>query len=134
MIPYKSRRLDRKKPVRIYRNLRGGDRERYSVMQGGKVVAHGKDIWVKDVMFTINYAARLRALDSGVKNVHAFVEGWLIPKPGFGLVSQIIYEIQVGWCGYNANESLGNRLTGNLRGAKYVHLTPNGVFYDQGTY
>jgi len=74
MTPFKNRTIDRKQPVEVYRNLhRGG----YSIRQDGLVVAHSKDIVIKDCTFHIRSSAHKLFKKTGERNVHAFVKGLL---------------------------------------------------------
>ena len=71
---FKGRKLDRNRPVRVYRNLNKGG---YSVMQDRLVVAHTEHVMLFDVKFKVGEAGRTRALTEGRKNVHAFAEGYV---------------------------------------------------------
>jgi len=74
MTPFKNRTIDRKQPVEVYRNLhRGG----YSIRQGGLVVAHSKDIVIKDCTFHIRSSAHRLFKKTGERNVHAYAKGYL---------------------------------------------------------
>lgn len=78
MTPYKNRVIDYNKPVKIYRNLnRGG----YSIQQNGLVVAHTDNFIVKKAHFKVNEAGRQRVLNTGRKNVHAYIIGYLCNNP-----------------------------------------------------
>jgi hypothetical protein len=79
MIPYKNRQIDYTKTVSVYKNI---NRDCYSIMQNGKVVAHTQTISLVDVTFEINKSGRQRVLDTKRKNVHAKVKGYIyIGKP-----------------------------------------------------
>lgn len=80
---YKGRKVDRTRRVWVYRNLNRRDRPWYSVMQGGRVVAHATKLSLKDVRFTVREGGRRRALSEGRKNVHAFAVGRLISADYF---------------------------------------------------
>ncbi len=60
--------------VFVYFNLR---RKLFSVrsVDTGLVIAHVTDIKLRDVKFKVSEAGRQRVLKSGVKNVHAGVQG-----------------------------------------------------------
>ena len=63
--------------VAIYRNLRKNclsiqSRERVDY---GKVIAYCKSIFVKRPKFTVREKGRLKVLEEGRKNVHAFIVG-----------------------------------------------------------
>lgn len=67
--------------VRVYRNLRRGD---WSVQFHGRVIAHRKYIALSDVVFIVHKSGVRRALESGHKNVHAFIEGIYVPRGVMG--------------------------------------------------
>jgi predicted nucleotide-binding protein len=66
--------LDRNFPVEVYKNLH---KDCYSIRQRGKVIAHVKNIKLKDVTFKVSEAGRKRVLESGQKNVHAVIRGYV---------------------------------------------------------
>lgn len=69
------RYLDVSKPVRVYRNLH---RRCYSVMQGGIVRCYTCNVFLKNVKFIVSKAGQKRVRDEQKKNVHAFVQGYLL--------------------------------------------------------
>lgn len=72
--PYKGRRIDKNKPVRLYRNLHNG---KVSIKQGKHVVGHTEEIIVQCTRFIVSEKNRQRVLLTKRKNVHAFVEGYV---------------------------------------------------------
>ena len=60
--------------VDVYRNLHKGC---WSVRQGGKVVAHCDYIVLRDARFIVGQSGRDRVIRDQVKNVHAYVRGWV---------------------------------------------------------
>jgi hypothetical protein len=62
------------KRVRVYRNLH---KDCFSVkcMKTGRVIAHVKEIVLKEVTYPVSKAGRERVLKDKRKNVHAFVQG-----------------------------------------------------------
>lgn len=74
---FKGRAIDLTRPVKVYRNLHGSAAHRYSVQQGGLVVAHGEQVILSSVKFVVNEAGRQRVLREKRKNVHAFVTGFV---------------------------------------------------------
>lgn len=76
---YRRRRVDARADVWVYRNLRRGDGTWYSLVQRGLVVGHCRSVIVRDARFVVRAAGRRRTLETGVKNVHAFVVGKLVP-------------------------------------------------------
>lgn len=73
---YKDRPIDFKKKVDVYRCLtrRGYV---YSIAQSGKVVGHTSNIVLSDVTFKINESGKRRAIESGIRNVHARINGYI---------------------------------------------------------
>lgn len=61
--------------VRVYWNLH---KRLFSVQVKGRVVAHATHVYLSNVTFRVSKAGRTRVLDTGRKNVHAFVVGNLI--------------------------------------------------------
>lgn len=72
---YKGRKIDFSQNVEIYKNLHKG---LFSIRQNGKVVAHVASFSMIKPSFKVNEKARLKVIESGVKNVHAFIIGKLI--------------------------------------------------------
>lgn len=75
MTPFRSRTINRKRPVEVYRNLHT---DGYSVRQDGYVVGHTDRIILRDVEFVVQRAGRERVLRTGVRNVHAWVRGYVM--------------------------------------------------------
>ena len=77
MKPYKNRTIESGDKVRVHRNLHKGG---FSViaMTGpfkGLVVAHCEAACIDNVSFVVSKKGWQRYINSGVKNVHAFIEG-----------------------------------------------------------
>jgi hypothetical protein len=75
MTAYKNRKLDKSKPIEVYRNLHLPGRQ-YSIRQEGRVIGHTKAIMIRDAEFVVQQAAWKRYFLTGVRNVHAFVRGY----------------------------------------------------------
>ena len=98
--------------LRVYRNLRRGG---YSLMaaegpQAGKVIGHANRIALEDVTFRVRQGGRQRVLRTGVKNVHAFVEGTL-PQDGETRVAR-----------FEAAQEHGKAVRYNPKVAGHFHL------------
>lgn len=78
--PYKGRRMDPGRRVQVYRNLNRPDGPWYSIRQNGRVVAHAREVALSQCQFKVNLKGRARALRTGQKNVHAFVEGYVVHR------------------------------------------------------
>jgi len=61
--------------VRVYRNLHNNC---FSVKQNGIVRCHADSVTLHDCKFVISKAGQKRVRDEERKNVHAFVEGWVV--------------------------------------------------------
>ena len=76
--PFKNRKINFNKPVMVYRNLNcKKDVVDYSIKQGQYVVGHTSNIVLRDVEFKINKSGQRRARLQGIRNVHAFVKGYV---------------------------------------------------------
>ena len=64
--------------VQVYRNIRRGD---WSIRCGGRVIDHHFCVFLRDASFHVSPAGRARVIESGHKNVHAWVEGENLPFP-----------------------------------------------------
>lgn len=70
--------IDYTKRVQVFYNLH---KHTFSVRQGGKVVAHADSLNMTHVRFLVQPAGRAKVLREKVKNVHAFVTGYIRPEP-----------------------------------------------------
>lgn len=75
-VSYKGRRVDYSKKVKVYRNLHQKDTI-WSIKQGSLIVGHANSLYLKDVNFVVSEAGRQRVLAEKVKNVHAYVTGYI---------------------------------------------------------
>ena len=73
---FKNRKINYDEPVKIYRCL---NKKGYvfSIMQNNLVVAHTNFFVVKNPKFKINESGKIKAIQSKIRNVHAFIEGYL---------------------------------------------------------
>ena len=78
---FKGRKIDRKRPVEIYRNLNGGKHHRWSIRQDGLVVAHAERVEIREVSFVVREAGYRRAVREKRRNVHAWARGYVCPIP-----------------------------------------------------
>lgn len=95
--PFKNRTLDLSRRVRVYRNLHAKTPDaRYSVLQGGLVVAHAPRLILTDVRFVVSQAAWKRSLQLGHKVVCAFAEGSVAAEwDGVTAMSESTFPVQV---------------------------------------
>lgn len=83
LVPFCGRAADVSRPVRVYRNLsgRGG---RYSVAQGGLVVAHADRLMLGNVTFVVSAAGMARSRRIGKRVICAWAIG-LLTDSGMGI-------------------------------------------------
>lgn len=74
MKTYKNRQIDPSKPVYVYRNLH---KKCWSVKQGGVVVGHTEELALKNCECVVNEKGRQKVLETGIKNVHAYIKGYV---------------------------------------------------------
>jgi len=67
--------IDNTKKVRVYRNLH---KDCFSVKQAGLVRCHADQVTLSDCKFIVSKAGQKRVRDEKRKNVHAFVEGFVV--------------------------------------------------------
>lgn len=67
--------IDNTKKVRVYRNLH---KDCFSVKQAGLVRCHVDQVTLSDCKFIVSKAGQKRVRDEKRKNVHAFVEGFVV--------------------------------------------------------
>lgn len=67
--------IDPNKPVRVYRNLHKGC---LSVRQGTIVRCHADNVVLKNARFIVSENGRQKVIKEKKKNVHAFVEGYVV--------------------------------------------------------
>jgi hypothetical protein len=77
--------LNPEKPIKVYRNLNrtfGREKGFWSVRQG-TVKFHCQAIFLKNVTFPVNERVRLEVVRDKKKQVHAYVEGFIIDRPTY---------------------------------------------------
>ena len=67
--------IDASKRVWVYRNLH---KKCVSVKQGSLVRCHATNVVLKDCKFIVSEAGQTRVRNEGKKNVHAFIEGYVV--------------------------------------------------------
>lgn len=67
--------IDAGKKVRVYRNLH---KKCYSVKQDGLVKCHADQVTLQEVKFIVSKAGQKRVRDEKKKNVHAYLEGYVV--------------------------------------------------------
>ena len=80
--------IDPTKKVRVYRNLH---KKCVSVKQGSIVRCHATNVVLYDCKFIVSEAGQKRVREEGKKNVHAFIEGYVVPA------SKSLELLDFGW-------------------------------------
>jgi len=76
--PFKNRELSENTKVQCYRNLH---KDKFSIKEkNGKVLAHGDNFILNCTQPHYLPSGQKKALETGVRNVHASLEGYLIPN------------------------------------------------------
>ena len=122
IIPYKNRRINTRIPIRLYRNI-NRDGVWYSVLQKGLVRGHTKLLTIVNAKFIINKSGQDRVRRTGIKNVHAYVEGFL------SLVTELNLPIRVKYDPYKNSGFIAhfNKQTVICR-ANVVTIGEEGIF------
>lgn len=76
--PYKNRTIDLSIPVKVYRNLNKKGVV-YSIKQKGLVKAHGNNFVLKNCKLTASCTGSMLVKITKVRNVHAYIVGYLSP-------------------------------------------------------
>ena len=84
MKSYKGRKVNKNKPVQVYRNL---TKKCYSIRQNGQVVAHSDKLCLSDAKFIVNEKGRDKVRKTGRKQVHAWLFG-MIKNSGCGVTAK----------------------------------------------
>lgn len=91
---FKGRSVHVGQKVRVYRNLHKPGVV-YSVADArtGLVLGYAENVLLKAPNFKVSQAGRLRVLQTGKKNVHAFVYGWFVDTvpARVAMVDQVSY-------------------------------------------
>lgn len=78
LLPFKGRQVDWSRPVQVYRNLNGDGAHRWSIRQGGLVVAHADALFLIEASFHVSGAGWSRRQREGRRNVYAWATGRLM--------------------------------------------------------
>lgn len=132
IIRYKGRRINYKRPVLLYRNVRRVKGRWYSIRQNGLVVAHATRLCLKDCRFLINEAGRKQMKKRGEKTVHAFIEG-VITGSGMGCTAKDAQEALPVKVAYDPKKderfhSEGFTRDFEIKSAEFVAISERGVF------
>ena len=122
MESYKGRYPERGKPVEVYRNIhRGG----YSIRQNGLVVAHASHVRLEKCQMCVNHNGRKKVIESGQKNVHAWIKGTIVDNYSDGAEGRRLARLT-----YNPYRDTGFTLENGSVSlyASYVWLSEDGAY------
>ena len=119
--------------VEVYKNLR---KQCYSIRQKGKVIGYALVLAMSNVDFVVQQGGRKRVLESGQKNVHAFLRGDIhlcdTDKSEFDLpynLQSSIYDSfhshPIYWLDFNYNPFVSDTFMANdkpIHNAKTVYM------------
>ena len=83
--PFKNREVDFSKYVYVYRCLNKRSGCYYSIKQNGLVVGHTEYLHLLNCKFISNKHGKQKYLETGIKNVHAFIKGYLSENINFNV-------------------------------------------------
>jgi hypothetical protein len=119
--PFKDRVLDPNKKVHVYRCLNRKGHV-FSIRQNGYVVAHTTHISLRNVSFEVNYSGKMRAQERKMRNVHAYIEGYVCDDFTTTFTTPITY---------NPFKSINFHIKGSncaVSSAQQLIINENGVF------
>lgn len=126
------RKINFDKPVKVYRNLHGGEDKKYSIMQDRLVVGYTNQIMLHDCKCLVNTKGQEKVRSSGRKNVHAYIKGFVAKTGGMGttaadkrglpaIISYNPYENKKFVCKNLTNKPF------DVNGAMTIIISKNGV-------
>lgn len=113
-------KIDRSKPVKVYRNLHKGC---WSIKQNGLVKAHSDEVNLFDCNFLVNEKNRQKVIKEKRKNVHAFVKGYIWNTP-VDLIKQASYNPYANNYFYDVNDLV------SIHKAHFVRAIDGKLFYN----
>lgn len=113
--------------VRVYRNLTKGGYSVVGMKPGAfymNVIDRVDSIVLRDVKFVVRAAGAKKAKATGVRNVHAFVDGYRTTSKdvNFKTLFPITYEV------FGSNKFVNKITRDPLDRAAIVCITPTGIF------
>ena len=86
--------IDPARRIKVHWNIhRGG----YSVLQAGRVRAYASEVALTDAKMLVQQSGWRKAVETGVRNVHAFVSGYLAGTPDLSKrVTSLSYSVKAG--------------------------------------
>ena len=119
--------------VEVYRNLR---RRCWSIRSNktGKVIDHMSSVVLEDCELVVRQAGREKVRREGVKNVHAFVKGYMVTEQTFNLTTDTNTKDQtmITYNPYQNESFVKLRTEEPISKAKYVQLTDKGYAFAKG--
>jgi hypothetical protein len=132
VISFKNRIINMDSPVEIYRNLHGCGLKKYSIRQNGLVVGHTNQIMLRDAVFKVSKAGKLRVRKEKRKNVHALIVGTICENGGMGTTAADKQGLsaKITYNPYEDDSFMCKNLTTNpfpVHGAVCIILNSSGV-------
>lgn len=121
---YKDRGIDLEKPIKVYKNLH---KNCYSIKQGTLVVAHAERLCIKDVTFKVSEVNRQKVIETGQKNVHAFIEGFYTTSGMGTSAERNDLPVEVYYNPYKTSKFMNKQYNKSLKGAMFVIASENQV-------
>lgn len=125
---FKGRKLNKKKPVLVYRNLNRKGKV-YSLLQNGLVVAYATAICLVDCEFIVRKAGCEKVKKEKRKNVHAFIKGTVSGSCMGTTAKRNDLPVTVSYNPYENSTFMGNTCGKKfpLKGAMAVIINKDGV-------
>ena len=116
--------------VEVYKNLR---KQCYSIRQKGKVIGYANVLAMSNVDFVVQKGGRTRVLESGQKNVHAFLRGFIHMCDSNQSKFDIPYNLQssiyddfhsdpMDWLDFNYNPFISDTFTVNEQPIHHANI------------
>ena len=116
--------------VEVYKNLR---KQCYSIRQKGKVIGYANVLAMSNVDFVVQKGGRKRVLESGQKNVHAFLRGFIYVCDSDKSKFDLSYNLQssiydsfhshpMDWLDFNYNPFKSDKFTINDQPIHYAEI------------
>ena len=116
--------------VEVYKNLR---KQCYSIRQKGKVIGYANVLAMSNVDFVVQKGGRTRVLQSGQKNVHAFLRGFIHMCDSNQSKFDIPYNLQssiyddfhsdpMDWLDFNYNPFISDTFTVNEQPIHHANI------------
>lgn len=115
--PYKNREIDYYRKVELYRCLtRKG--HTFSVRQDNLVVGHTDHLMLKHCEFVVKKAGRKRCITSGERNVHAWMNGYVVRES----IDPMDFDYELDYSPYTQGGFRASSVSHNVQNVKKADL------------